>query len=50
MADAITAFLAARVSEPQPSPIREAFAPARTVRTGKPTFALSLRQEATGNR
>ena len=30
--------------------IREAFAPARTVRTGKPTFALSLRQEATGNR
>jgi Protein of unknown function (DUF3102) len=50
MADAITAFLAPRVSEPQPSPIREAFAPARTVRTGKPTFALSLRQEATGNR
>ena len=50
MADAITAFLAPRVEEPQPSPIREAFAPARTVRTGKPTFALSLRQEATGNR
>ena len=50
MADAITAFLAPRVAEPQPSPIREAFAPARTVRTGKPTFALSLRQEATGNR
>ena len=33
-----------------PARIREAFAPARTVRTGKPTFALSLRQEATGNR
>jgi hypothetical protein len=33
-----------------PARIREAFAPARTVRTSKPTFALSLRQEATGNR
>ena len=33
-----------------PARIREAFAPARTVRTGKPTFALSLRQEAPANR
>ena len=33
-----------------PARIREAFAPARTVRTGKPTFALSCREGAPANR
>ena len=27
-----------------PEPIRQAFAPARTVRTGKPTFRLDLKE------
>lgn len=29
-----------------PAPIREAFAPARTVKTGKPSFVLRLRDDA----
>ena len=33
-----------------PARIREAFAPARTVRTGRPTFALSLGEEAPAKR
>ena len=33
-----------------PARIRAAFAPARTVRTGKPSFTLSLRQEGTQHR
>ena len=33
-----------------PARIREAFAPARTVRTGRPTFVFSLRHEAPAQR